>query len=119
MKGLLALPLLLLPLALSAQRKPGSPIDALPPNEEVLTSFGERADISPDNKRVVFMDKSFGDAFVIDLKTRVIHCLTCSVPGATFLRINAPVQWRLHPHRTRALHRQSAPAVRATTNCGT
>jgi hypothetical protein len=33
------------------------------------------------------MSKSFGDAFVIDLNTRVIRCLTCGVPGAAFLRI--------------------------------
>jgi hypothetical protein len=70
-----------------SQRKPGSPLDHLPPEIEVLTHFGERADISPDNQRIVFMDKSFGDAFVIDLKTRVIRCLTCNVPGAAFLRI--------------------------------
>jgi Tol biopolymer transport system component len=33
------------------------------------------------------MAKSFGDAFVIDLDTRVIRCLTCNVPGAAFLRV--------------------------------
>ncbi len=70
-----------------AQRKPGNPLDSLPPNIEILTHFGERADISPDNQRVAFMNKSFGDAFVIDLKTRVIRCLTCNVPGAAFLRV--------------------------------
>jgi hypothetical protein len=31
--------------------------------------------------------KSFGDAFVIGRRTRVIRCLTCGVPGAVFLRI--------------------------------
>ena len=70
-----------------AARKPGSPLDHLPKNMEVITHFGERADFSPDNQRIVFMSKSFGDAFVIDLKTRVIRCLTCSAPGAAFLRI--------------------------------
>ena len=69
------------------QRKSAQPLDHLPPQIEVLTHFGERADISPDNSRIAFMDKSFGDAFVIDLKTRVIRCLTCSVPGAAFLRV--------------------------------
>jgi len=59
----------------------------LPPNIEILTSFGERADISPDNQRVAFMAKSFGDAMVIDLKTHAIRCLTCNVPGAVFLRV--------------------------------
>lgn len=70
-----------------AQRQTTSPLDHLPKNIEVLTHFGERADISPDNERVVFMAKSFGDAFIIDLKTRVVRCLTCSIPGAAFLRI--------------------------------
>ena len=70
-----------------AQRTPGSPLDHLPSNVEVLTHFGERADISPDNQRVAFMTKSFGDAMVIDLKSRVIQCLTCNVPGAAFLRV--------------------------------
>ena len=68
-------------------RKSGDPLENLPPNIEVLTHFGERADISPDNQRVAFMAKSFGDAMVIDLKTRIITCLTCNVPGAAFLRV--------------------------------
>lgn len=54
---------------------------------EVLTHFGERADISPDNQRVAFMAKSFGDAMIVDLRSREIRCLTCSVPGAAFLRV--------------------------------
>ena len=74
-------------IALHAERKQGSPLDQLPKNMEVITHFGERADFSPDNQRIAFMAKSFGDAFVIDLKTRIIRCLTCSVPGAAFLRI--------------------------------
>src|SRR6476620_9596901 len=68
-------------------RKQGNPLDHLPPNVEVLTHFGERADISPDNRRVAFMAKSFGDAMMIDLKTRVITCLTCNIPAAAFLRV--------------------------------
>lgn len=74
-------------LAPAAERKQGNPLDHLPPNFEILTHFGERADISPDNGRVAFMAKSFGDAMVIDLKTREIRCLTCNVPGAVFLRV--------------------------------
>jgi hypothetical protein len=71
----------------TAPRRTDSPLDHLPSNVEVLTRFGERADISPDDRRVAFMAKSFGDAFVIDLDTRVIRCLTCNVPGAAFLRV--------------------------------
>ncbi len=70
-----------------AQRKPGNPLDHLPAHIEILTRFGERADISPDNQRIAFMAKSFGDAFVIDLESRIIRCLTCNVPGAAFLRV--------------------------------
>lgn len=70
-----------------AQRKQGNPLDHLSPDFEVLTHFGERADISPDDLRVAFMAKSFGDAMVIDLKTREIRCLTCNVPAAAFLRV--------------------------------
>jgi len=33
------------------------------------------------------MAKSFGDAIVIDLKSRAIQCLTCNVPAAAFLRV--------------------------------
>jgi hypothetical protein len=69
------------------QRMQGNPLDHLPPNIEVLAHFGERADISPDNQRVAFMAKSFGDAMLIDLKTRTITCLTCNIPGAVFLRV--------------------------------
>jgi hypothetical protein len=70
-----------------AARKPGNQLDQLPANIEVLTYFGERADISPDNQRIAFMAKSFGDAMVADLKTHEIRCLTCNVPGAAFLRV--------------------------------
>src|SRR5215510_719213 len=69
------------------QRSAEDPLQRLPSNIEVLTHFGERADISPDNQRVAFMAKSFGDAMVVDLKTRRIGCLTCGVPGAAFLRV--------------------------------
>ena len=85
--GMRLLALLLLSTIALAQRAPGNPLDHLPKNIEVLTHFGERADISPDNQRVAFMTKSFGDAMVIDLKTRVIRCLTCNVPAAAFLRV--------------------------------
>lgn len=80
-------PFLILSLQVQGGRLPGSPLEHLPPNIEVLTYFGERADISPDNQRVAFMAKSFGDAMVVDLKTRAIRCLTCNVPGAAFLRV--------------------------------
>ena len=84
MRALILCVALLFPLG---ERKPGNPLEHLPANMEILTHFGERADISPDNERVAFMAKSFGDAMVIDLGTRVIQCLTCNVPAAVFLRV--------------------------------
>jgi len=65
----------------------GDPLKHLPQNIEVLTLFGERADISPDNKRVAFMAKTFGDAMVIDLATQKISCLTCNIPATAFVRV--------------------------------
>ena len=47
---------LILPLG---QRSSEDPLQHLPSNVEVLTHFGERADISPDNSRVAFMSPSF------------------------------------------------------------
>lgn len=71
----------------TGKRKAGDPLEHLPKNIEVLTRFGERADISPDNKRIAFMAKTFGDAMVIDVQTRRITCLTCGIPAAAFLRV--------------------------------
>lgn len=70
-----------------AQRKVGSPLDHLPSNIEMLTHFGERADLSPGSREVAFISKSFGDAMVLNLQTRAIRCLTCGIPSAAFLRV--------------------------------
>src|SRR5437899_768559 len=88
MSGSTAISLSLLCAGLAlGQRQSGSALDHLPSNIELITNFGERADFSPDNQRVAFMAKSFGDAFVVDLATRKIRCLTCNVPGTAFLRV--------------------------------
>jgi Tol biopolymer transport system component len=63
----------------------GSPEDNLPPNIIRLTHFGERASWSPDDKRIVFMEKSFGDVFEVDVATKAIRLLT-HFPHAGFLR---------------------------------
>ena len=66
--------------------KTGSPEDNLPPNITQLTAFGERASWSPDGSRIAFMSKSFGDAFVVDVKTKMIRLLT-HYPNAGYLRV--------------------------------
>ena len=68
-------------------KKQGNPERELPPNITQLTGFGERAAWSPDGKRIVFMSKSFGDAFEIDLDTKMTQLLTGHFQHAGFLRV--------------------------------
>jgi Tol biopolymer transport system component len=64
----------------------GSPEDKLPSNVTRLTHFGERASWSPDGKRIAFMEKSFGDAYEVDVSTKIIRLLT-HYPHPGFLRV--------------------------------
>lgn len=66
--------------------KPGSPEENLPGNITRLTSFGERASWAPDGRRIAFMEKSFGDAYEVDVATKTIRLLT-HYPHAGFLRV--------------------------------
>src|SRR5437899_4092870 len=68
-------------------KKAGNPEKELPPNITQLTGFGERAAWSPDDRRVAFMEKSFGDAFEIDLGTKLTRLLTGHFSHAGFLRV--------------------------------
>jgi Tol biopolymer transport system component len=66
--------------------KPGSPEDNLPRNITRMSYFGERASWSPDGKRIAFMEKSFGDAYEVEVSTKIIRLLThYAHPG--FLRV--------------------------------
>lgn len=59
------------------QAKAGqSPADHLPAHIKHLTHFGERADWSPDGKKLVFLTKTYGDALELDLATGAITNLT-------------------------------------------
>ena len=86
--GLLTLALGLVAAGTQAQgQKAGNPEKELPPNVTQLTGFGERAAWSPDDQRVAFMEKSFGDAFEIDLRTKLTRLLTGHFSHAGFLRV--------------------------------
>ncbi|HEX2972104.1 MAG TPA: hypothetical protein VHP11_07210 [Tepidisphaeraceae bacterium] len=63
-----------------------SPAEGLPPWIQRLTHFGERADFSHDGKRVLFLEKTFGDVFEIDLATRIIRPITHHYPHAGYVR---------------------------------
>ena len=85
----LALVAALAPRGANAQSKrTGTPEEHLPPQITHLTGFGERAVWSPDGKRIAFMSKSFGDAFEIDLHTRLTRLLTGHFRHAGFLRVH-------------------------------
>src|SRR3954451_5651043 len=72
-----ALALVLGALCISAADPPGqSPDQDLPPHITRLTFFGERADFSHDGKKILFVEKTFGDAYEVDMETRAIRLLT-------------------------------------------
>lgn len=66
--------------------KTGSPEDNLPPNITRLTGFGERASWSPDGTRIAFMSKSFGDAFIVDVQSKIVRLVT-HYPNPGYLRV--------------------------------
>jgi Tol biopolymer transport system component len=87
MRTLLALMLATSAIGAADQRtRQGNPEQNLPKNITRLTHFGERASWSPDGKRIAFMEKSFGDAYEVDVSTKVIRLLT-HYPHAGFLRV--------------------------------
>ena len=53
-----------------------SPLDELPPHIRRITHFGERADWSHDGKRILFIEKTFGDVYEVELATRTIRLMT-------------------------------------------
>lgn len=53
-----------------------SPIDNLPPHISRVTHFGQRADWSHDGKRILFVEKTFGDVYEIELATKAIRPMT-------------------------------------------
>ena len=74
------------PLRAQAKRT-GSPEQQLPREITQLTGFGERAAWSPDDKRIAFMGRSFGDAFEIDLATGLTRLVTGHFQHSGFLRV--------------------------------
>jgi hypothetical protein len=52
------------------------PADRLPPHIKRITWFGERADFSLDGKRILFIEKTFGDVYEVEIATGVIRPAT-------------------------------------------
>ncbi|MBV9468002.1 MAG: hypothetical protein JOZ57_02005, partial [Abitibacteriaceae bacterium] len=52
------------------------PATHLPPHIRRLTYFGERADWSHDGKRILFIEKTYGDVFEVEVATGIIRPVT-------------------------------------------
>ena len=63
-----------------------SPADHLPPHIRRLTTFGERADWSHDGKRVLFVERTFGDVYEVEVKTGRLRLLTAHYPHVGYTR---------------------------------
>jgi hypothetical protein len=57
-----------------------SPDQDLPPHITRLTRFGERADFSHDGQLVLFVEKTFGDVYEVEIQTRIPRLLTGFYP---------------------------------------
>lgn len=53
-----------------------SPLDGLPGHIKHITHFGQRADFSHDGKRILFLEKTFGDVYEVELETKIIRPMT-------------------------------------------
>jgi WD40-like Beta Propeller Repeat len=73
--------------ALAQLRRAGAPEQNLPSNITQIAAFGERPDWSPDGKKIAFIGKSFGDAFEIDMNTKLVRLLSGHFSHAGLLRI--------------------------------
>ncbi len=62
-------------------------VQSFPPYIQQLTSFGERPDWSPDGKRIAFMEKTFGDAFEVEVSTGKLKPLTHHFFHHGFIRV--------------------------------
>jgi Tol biopolymer transport system component len=60
----------------NAQTRSGSPEDNLPPYIKRITQFGERADFSHDGKKILFVEKTYGDVYEIELATNKLSLIT-------------------------------------------
>jgi Tol biopolymer transport system component len=60
----------------NVQFKEGNPADNLPPNINRVTQFGERADWSHDGKKILFLEKTYGDVYEVELASGKISLLT-------------------------------------------
>ncbi|HWE35873.1 MAG TPA: serine hydrolase [Isosphaeraceae bacterium] len=64
----------------------GSPDRELPPHIRRVTSFGERADWSHDGRKILFVEKTFGDVYEVEVATGALRLLTAHYPHVGYTR---------------------------------
>ncbi len=75
------------PCVVRAQTVPsGSPADHLPAHIRQVTWFGERADWSHDGQRILFVEKTFGDVYELEVATGIIRPVTHHYPHHGYTR---------------------------------
>ena len=62
--------------SIAIEQKEDSPLDNLPSYIRKVNEWGQRADFSHDGKKILFIEKTFGDAFELDLETLVTTPVT-------------------------------------------
>lgn len=60
--------------------------DSFPSYIRRLTHFGQRADFSHDGKRILFLEKTYGDVYEIDLETEIVRAVTHHYKHAGYTR---------------------------------
>ncbi len=72
--------------AVQTAKEDAGPADKLPPWITRLTWFGERADWSHDGKTILFLEKTYGDVFEVDVATKTIRPVTHHYPHLGYTR---------------------------------
>ena len=116
----LAVLMLSLSVAFAAAREGSSPLDELPDYIRQVTHFGQRADFSHDGKRILFIEKTFGDVFEVELDTKIIRPMTHRYFHEGYTRAlylsNGDILLSGHGISMRATPGRAA--ARRTRNCG-
>jgi hypothetical protein len=60
----------------STVRAGRSPLDELPSHITQITHFGQRPDFSHDGKRILFIERTFGDVYEVEIATKIIRPIT-------------------------------------------
>src|SRR5438309_3477074 len=84
--GLLLTPLTVTSAGQATPHEGQNPAEHLPSHIKRVTWFGERADFSHDGKRILFVEKTFGDVYEVELASGIVRALTHHYPHYGYTR---------------------------------